>query len=625
MWSTPLVLIPLFIIDLLTKSVTSIVVTFAVSFMLLSVWYPYLRLTKVPVIQKSATNLRSRNKFLGVLQLIVFMLIIVAIFYSNEFLLSKEFYALLAILYGSLFFEAFYFKANIFAYIIKLLIAQLLSIETFAFRFQSVFTFDSFRDLYLTHLILANAGGLPQAWTTTIWYNFTPMAPISYAIQSLIGNLPPIQVETVSGFTVVFVSVLVVGSIAFRIFKDDQICLLSMFLASLIPFIWLFATLPLPEMFAMPLALIAILFALGQQSLKSFVASAISGCTVILTHGGLGIELIGILVLIYLFSRNRLAANSAIVLSCVYVVYSFYVIVGNTLSGASTIAFYIRSILTPAPQFISTLASKTNLVSQLSTLYQTLTQTYWWVLLSVLTWVGFVELLAHRSRYSKAYLGLLIATIVLFLAGMFFTIQPVFTSEAKRYVGLVSYLVICIPASSSLVMLSLNAKVRRFLVPLMMTLLIVASVSSPLVSPTLWQDFGANSTAGFRLVNSVTSSEMISQLYLNRYDYCYPVSANYVPEFVNLTPSCSDLLRYHVTSETFYNLIGVAGSTSTNINHEDIYPPLSPPYVVLFSTRIATYSPSLYGAANPQSNITIQDSDVIYSNSLSLISFVFPN
>jgi len=191
-------------------------------------------------------------------------------------------------------------------------------------------------------------------------------------------------------------------------------------------------------------------------------------------------------------------------------------------------------------------------------------------------------------------------------------------TQATRYLDLVSYVALSVPASFALYMLSANPFARRVAVPSMMILFIASSVCNVWVSPSLWQDVGLKSYASW-FISTETTSEVISQTYLNQYDNCYTIAANYFPQFVNLTGSCPAVRDYQISDQTSFNGFGVAGNGALTYNGIG-YPKLAAPFVVLYSTRIEEYAPRDY--ADPQANLSAPATDVVFAGGNSFIGFV---
>lgn len=615
-------------VGLLEHSVTAFTAAFEAVTLLLCAWYSYLLISRnLTVSVRIAEALRTPRMTFKIAQFLLFFVAFIIILDSTHYYIPLEFFGVMMVLYFMAFLEVFYFRTSLAAFVTKLAIIQVMMIESFAFVLQSVGTIDDFRDFFIANFILSNSGGFPRNYTNNIWYDYSPMASISYAIDKLITGIPLLEAELISGFIVSFLSVMAIGAISFKFFSDRRTAMLSMLIACLVPFFWEFTTLPRPEMFALPLTLLVVALVLNPLSLprapRSTVLTSCSilGATVVLTHGGMAIEMIAVLAATFFVAKNTIAGRAALITGLILILYSFYATVVGNLTGASLLLEFFNSIISPTNLVVhlslSTVGTPYQILMEIS---QAATQTYWWIFLGLIAWIGFLEIFKAK-KLEKNYLVFLLVTFALFFLGVVFIFQPVAQGEATRYISLISYLMICVPASSVLILLGTSRAARRFFIPFIVALLIVLSVTNVWIAPNFWQDIGQNSYSGFRLVHTEVMSEIASQSYLNRYDNCYPVVANYVPEFVNLTSSCFGLSSYIIPGETYFNSIGVS-TYLTNTPSSAPYAVLNVTFIVLYSARIALFAPSLYGDASPQSDISPMNSTIIYSNGISFEAFI---
>ena len=591
-------------------------VAFEVSLLLLTVWYTYIRIGKNvrSGVQRQYISMPRRG-ILQVLQLCLFVLIFVSILFSGAYSLSLYFFALIAVMFFLLFIEAYYYDLKLHLFVAKLVIAQALTYETCALLFKSVFGVDAFRDFYIARLIVQQAGGVPQSYTGNIWYNFSPMAPLTYAIQSVITGIPLLQAMIVSGFVFTSLTTLAAGAMASKIFKNTRISALTMLISSLIPFFWQFAIYPLPEVFVLPMVLLTIVLVLMPNSNKGIFIASLFSIVIVFTHGGMALMLIGIAFIIFGLTRNIRALQIAIITSVLFGAYSIFASVTGTSTGADYLVKFMDSLFKPATLVVGyTLSVSTQgLVLEIA---QALTQTEWWVFLGVVSWLGFLELV--RRPRNRDFLSFVLVSLLLFGIGVLLLFRPVAETQATRYLDLVSYVALSVPASFALYMLSANPFSRRVAVPAVMILFIASSVCNVWVSPSLWQDVGLKSYASW-FISTETTSEVISQTYLNQYDNCYTIAANYFPQFVNLTGSCPAVRDYQISDQTSFNGFGVAGNGALTYNGIG-YPKLAAPFVVLYSTRIEEYAPRDY--ADPQANLSAPATDVVFAGGNSFIGFV---
>ena len=152
-----------------------------------------------------------------------------------------------------------------------------------------------------------------------------------------------------------------------------------------------------------------------------------------------------------------------------------------------------------------------------------------------LVWIGFLELLKKDSKYKRFTIVLTILATLSFMAAILSQLI-VTQTETIRYVGLVSYPLLCISASIGLMVLSKKEQVtKRSILSVIVLLFIISGVASPLVSPDLWQDVGQGHYAAVnRVVGSTTIGEEAGQNFLNKYDNNYYVMSNYHLQFINI-------------------------------------------------------------------------------------------
>ena len=614
---TPAILLPLIAIAFLYQSVTVFVVAIEVALLLLTAWYTYIRIGKSvrSGIQNQYIPIPKRG-ILQVLQLSLFVLTFVSILFSGAYSLSFIFFALIAGMYFLLFIEAYYYELKLQVFVAKLVIAQVLTYETFALLYQSVFSVDAFRDFFIASLLVQHGGGVPQSYTSNIWYNFSPMVPLTYAIQSVITGIPLLQTMIVSGFVFTLLSTLAAGAMASKIFKNTRIAALTMLVSSLVPFFWQFATYPLPEVFVLPMVLLTIVLILTPHTNKGILITSLFSIVIVFTHGGMALMLIGIAFAMFGLTRNMRALQVGIISSVLFGAYSIFASVAGTSTGAVSIVGFIDSLFRPVPLIVGYTFGNLSTQGLVLEIAQALTQTEWWVFLGVVSWLGFLELV--RRPRNRDFLSFVLVSLLLFGIGVLLLFRPVAETQATRYLDLVSYVALSVPASFALYMLSANPFARRVAVPSMMILFIASSVCNVWVSPNLWQDVGAKSYAN-RFIFTETTSEVISQAYLNQYDNCYTIAANYYPDFVNLTGSCPAVRDYQIIGETNFNGFGVASNGQLTFNGVS-YPVLAAPFVVLYSARIQEYAPKDF--ADPQANLSAPATGVVYADGSSFVGFV---
>jgi hypothetical protein len=380
-------------------------------------------------------------------------------------------------------------------------------------------------------------------------------------------------------------------------------------------------------MLALPLALAVIMLSIGEHGRLSILVSTILCFGVVFTHGGLALELIFILAAISLMTRKRAAIQSVIVSSFIFASYVAFAVATNTYSGIVTIIQFAQAILSPITLQISySLTSVSELASPgaILQIMQVWTVTFWFVFLGLVSWIGFLLVMLEGKANNRRYYTFSILGLGLFGIGVLLLLLPVAENQAFRYISLISYPMISIPAAAGIISVESRRASRRKVLSALVTLLIVSSILSVTVSPFFWSDVGQNRYAGFRLVHTETYQELEEQTYLNAYDNCFPVVSNYYPNFVNLVPgpgACSRIASYRIIGETTLNGEGVVSNTKLSTNGEG-FPLLSPPYVILFSARLQPFDPVSYHFGNPQSEVSENTSSIVYSGGSTWIALV---
>lgn len=612
---TLLIIIPLLAVALIYHSSLDVaVVSLTISIILVASWITYLFSPKL----SDAGDRTFRHRV--ILQVSQFAILLITIFIalsSPPGELSLWFFVLVISFYLLLFFEAFYFEPRLSAFLFKLLVMQFIFIEAWTYGFTSVIQSDSYRDYYIAALIIDRGGGLPYPFTSLIWYNFSPMVPISSAISHLVTGVPLLQAEMILGFVLSCVSLLAVGAIAQRVFSELRMTMISMWIASLVPYFWLYSTYAaFPELLALAMMLLTFALVLGKLSLRTSIASFVLVLAIVLTHGGLALEEIGIMFLIFLMTKNKLALRLGIFASLTFITYSIFAAVAGVSSGLVSILQFLPGVITPVSLNLAPVGISA--VSTYVELFKIVTYNYWYIFLGILSWVAIVELIRHKTGNSKSYLSLVIIGFVLFSFGSAIILFPVSQGQATRYVSLVSFLVLCVPSAAAIAEFRSRVHGKYLVIPLII-MMVVASVSYEWVSPIFWQDLGNNSYSADRFIVAITQPEDISQSYINEFDHCYPVAGSFPPYLVNLTASCPGVTSYQFLG-TLGSTVGVIGNPGTSSGLIK-YPKLGTPYLALLSTRIQKLNVSTV-YSDPYSFFPLTNSEIVYSNGISYIGLL---
>ncbi|HKT22081.1 MAG TPA: hypothetical protein VJR06_05685 [Nitrososphaerales archaeon] len=607
---TPLAIIPVGIFAFLHPTLTVIVVSVEVSLLLLVAWaLVYLRPSTGP-----GSPAALPHRLLDAGEALVLGGALLLLVGSGSAYRPTLFFVLMGAFYLLMFLRLQGKYDRVWPYVTKLIVGQALFAESFALGYPSVFSVDSSRDFQIASHILAHSGGLPASFTTTVWYDFTPMAPLSYAMNKLVTGLPLMNSELLTGFLVTALVTLAVGGIAWSVSKSAQTALLAMWVSSLVPYVWQYATWPIPQMPALAMSLLLIGILIGRGGNSGVAAGAVFALVVVLTHGGMALELILILSVIAVATRSRANYRLLALAAAFYATYVVYASVESAPTGLVTISVFVKTLLTLGEAYLGP-SSPLGIASLAVSTAQQVSLTYWWIFLGAFGWLGLLAAYRLQSLRARLYLLLFGTAFLLLVFGAAVGIAGSAQAQAFRYVSTVGYPLLCIPVAMLLAsVISRSSRTRAFAL-LAVSLLIFSMVADVSVSSDLWQNLGQTGYAGGRLSYVTTVPELYSQAMLNGYDGCYPVVANYYPQFTNLTAAgeaCSAVGKYHLSSESAFSTVGVASPFSK----------VSAPYVVLYSGGKAVYTSYVSAMANPQSNITIEGSDVIYSGGSSYIAFV---
>jgi len=501
------------------------------------------------------------------------------------------------------------------SYVMKLVVGQALFVGSISLMYPSAFSIDSSRDLQIAGLILRHSGGLPLDVGPIIWYDFSPMAPLLYSASKLITGFSLIDSEVLVGFVFPVVLTLVVGAIAAQISKTTRGVLFAMWLSILNPFLWYFASLPIPEMLALDFLMLAALVLVKQSeapvSRGIYPTIGLLVVAIVLTHGGIAIELLGALIVVSFLSRSRFALVTLAMSSVAFAAYLVYGAEVGVPSGLLTLASFVGSLaihVSPALQPLSAL----NLTSVPIQIVLATTSTYWWVFLGVLGWFGLLRELNASPKIRTTYLTLSVMALMLVMFGALIDLLGSGQGQAVRYVSLFGYSLLCVPAAVGISSIRFGSNAKKVFAFGAVALVILATTASPLVSPLLWQQIGQTSQATTRLLPVTTEPELSSQTFLNVHDDCYVVVANYIPQFVDLSAGCPAVGAYTLPSESTLSTVGVASYSAR----------VDPPFVVLLSIPKEMYLPYSVDWANPLSNLSSPSPQIVYSSEFSRVVFV---
>ena len=490
---------------------------------------------------------------------------------------------------------------------LELIIGQIIFTESFALLYPGFVAVDSYRDLTISQSIVNNAGGLPKNFGAVPWYDFSPTAPLLYAVGSIISSVPLRLMELLQGFVFPAVAMISTYLIAKRTTPDPRVAKTALLISSLLPFLWIWASWPIPETLGLVFVCLSLALSLQGDTSKGIPGLVFLVVATGLTHGGMVVILALLLFTLYMASRSRHILSASFIAILVFLVYSVFVYVQGAQSGIITIWDALLSALTPSGLgFVAPSIGQGGIVG----IVESLVGTYWWVFFSTFAWVGFLQLLNKNSvficRKTVTYLTLIGA---IFFSTYFTSAIVATQGSIGRYVGLVGLVLLSVPVSLGLVSLMevLHSK-RRVILSMLILGFVISGACSPLVSPDFWQGIGqSNYAASNRLIYSTTTEQVAGQLFIGNYDYHYSVTSNYYLEFINA-------INPHVK---FSSLVSIS---STGIGYTQL--PIGPrPQLILLSYRaIQMSSPQTSSSTNG----TLQKYDIIYSNPDSSTAYLFP-
>jgi hypothetical protein len=546
------------------------------------------------------------RRALSVLEIGVLACIIALIFLSENSIRPQVFFPLAATYYLLLFIDAIQSNASVSAYVLKWTVGQIVIIGSFYLLYPGFVGVDSYRDLHISASIIANSGGLPKDFTNIIWYDFTPMASLLYSITSLSAHVTVANAERAVGFAFLPVSVLLAGCLGIRFTGSTRVGLLTIWIGGLMPWLWISSTWPIPETLGICLALssLVVVSRAGRQSMPAFILLAVS---VVFTHGGIALELLFVLLLIYFLTRSAWATHAIMVISATLLVYSTYAAAVGAPYGLSTYFASTQSLLAPSPALFSASLSLNTAHSILVSAGEALSNAYPMIFLFSFALIGLDRVLRQLDLFSVKSVGILLAFCVYIAGGAVFAIIGSSTS-AGRYVGLLGYAAGPIVAAIGLAYFLNSARRTRILAVSFVCALVVASTTSVAVAPDFWQNAGQTQFAvKYRIGFSSTVQELQVEQYLNAYDNAYLVAANVLPEYINLRLTSFAQLQPTYPGSAYY-LSGVAfGFTPSG------------PYLALVSNRAVT---SHFPLANTAASLNNSSSDLVYSNAATRLIFV---
>ena len=576
-----------------------------ISVLLFAVWLPQI------IWKREANTLvtHKRNPSLLVLQVTTICLALFSTFFSKDYMRPLLFFPVIMLFYFLLFLEVFRSNPSPTSFLLKLIIGQALLMESLAFMYPGFLAVDSYRDFAIARVIEASAGGLPTAFVyIPIWYNVTPMLPLTYVSINLLTGLPLRTAELLIGFVMTTILTIGTGLLTLALSKNIRYSLLAIWFCSLVPSIWIWSTWPIPEIMALALFVICLAIILGDGKSHNSILAIILTVVIVLTHGGIALALIGVALVIFLLNRDRVALHVLIIGGVFFASYTVLASSGTAISGLQTIVLFLQSLFKPV---FSVPQTSSNLYQGALAPLEAVSYTYWWVFLGVFGWIGLMTLADLRMPKRRAIVSLVVLSYLGILFSFASGILNTTSTDVTRYIALIGYPILCASAAFGLFSVARFPLVRKFFIPILVIALVFSGISNAVISPDLWQSLGQNSYAtNYRVQYTTSYEEQQSQIFLNVYDRNYLIAYNYIPEFVNLTYPVPYLAKQFTLEEhPKHYLVGVSPF---------LYTP-TPPYIILYSVRASEQNFVNYSLL---SNISVDTSDIIYSNPTSYLLFV---
>lgn len=525
---------------------------------------------------------------------------LLSLFFITEYERPVYFFLFMFAFFAVLVYEAQNSATSTLVFGIKLVLALTLLDLAFAFLYPGFVGIDPYRDMSITQYIVNHGGGLPHDFGVLVWYNFSPMAPLVYAVGNTITSLNPRDTELLFGFAFSALPVLMVGSLTSRLLGDPFKTQTSMVVMSLAPFYWQFATSPIPESLAMTFLLSAILLSLMSGSTTRHLGLGLLSVSAIMTHGGMAILLLGILGLWYLVTRSRSLLYITLTGVLEFVLYSAFAVSQGAPYGLATIGSFIQEILTPSGNYLtSTLSFSRGGI--LISVFKSITANAWEVSLISLAASGLVYFLATKEKHKPFLIMITLVGGLLFFSALLATFFVVQTA-AVRYLGLLSIPLISITATAGLgVLRSKKRNGQKVIVTGLILALVVGGVFNVSVSPDFWQQLGQTSYAGTRLGASTSLTQFAGQSYLNRFDPNMSVTSNMLLNQISISPH----IAYSSSSYFPTGFYGVGSQIDL----------AGEPLVYLVSERAAEQAFAIaYPSSTLSSNIAGPVYDTVYSN-----------
>jgi hypothetical protein len=546
---------------------------------------------------------------------------------SQTFISSYQrpliFFVLFSVYFIELGLEIMNSKPPIGSFMIRLLSGLGVFIFSFDSLYPGLVGIDSYRDYYIGKVILENGGGLPKALTGLTWYNFSPLASLSYVSNALVVGIPLFEAELLVGFAIIVSIILTIGAFAFAMTRRAAFVLLSTFLTALSAYFVQWARSPGPELLAISFLFIAITLALS-PGFPGVCISAIMVVAVILTHGGVALILSGTLLVLLFVTKRRSLSNLLVFSLFAFVTYVVFASVANAQSAVVTLAQFLRSLLQLAQPTVIVSASQTGALPVI--LGETVSSSFWWVFLLAAGWLGLYSWRSRTMLRPRLVFALLLIGYIAFAVGLLsWALGPSLNFE--RYVGLDGFLVVPLLAGIGLMSLG-NSPRRRALIYMFIAVLVASAVTAPIVSPDFWQIANQGQYATNNSLFASTTYQMLdAQSYLNAFDQMLVVAPNFAPQFLNLSitsPNFVSSVNQSARFVTFSEFYAIGRGTLPICGPTELPSCITlsgapSPFLILDSNRASLMGvPSVYGFQAVQSefaNINYTRMNVLYTNS----------
>lgn len=522
---------------------------------------------------------------------------------TSEYQRPDVFFFTIAAYFILMFAELWLFPPNPALFVARLLIGSVTAAGTFAALYPGFVGADPYTFLSIANSIRGLGGGLPVPLAASVWYVNSPIESIASVVTSFTTSLPLVSSILLLGIVCCSLMTVCAAALALRIFQNNRVAMLASWFTALFPFLWLWATWPIPELIAV--CALTILFLIAFGNVPHQIALSLPLIAIItLAHGGVSLETSVLFGIIYILSRRTLFLRIALISGLAFMSYATLVAESSASSGVLAIFNTIILLLTPTAQSATGSAvTAGGLLGYAEALSYTLP-----LAISVgLSWHGYIHI-TRRGKSLQLWSRVLILSIAVILVSYSLTISNSTSTDATRYLDLFAYSLLGVGAAFGIDLVRSKGHLGKVIVAVLCLLYATSGVSNGFVAPDLWQGLGDTHFATeTRLQDSTTVTEFASMTYIESHDVSLVFEYNIHPRFLTL-PNFSSFRNPGL--DEYYNTILYSSSPSFS---------QIAPYLVLLSSRanMLGFRTNVVGAFSVGPN-----ADTVYSNPVSAVYLV---